>query len=466
MKARTTFLPALLAAGVVSIFGGGAAISAGETRPDIILITIDTLRADRLGCYGYDRSTSPHIDRVAETGVLFEKAWSTANWTKPAMASLITSLDPLRHMVRRGTLRDGRREGAAEEILDRGFITLAEALEGSGHRSFGFSSNPFLTLETGFGQGFDVFEQFDFADGSVVRDAVFRHIPAMKSSRPYFAWIHFVDPHEPYPPRDPEERSTAEKEIGCSGECFEKRFHKRLARATRASDPAIRERALDRLQRLYDEQIRYTDELVGELLSRLPRADSALLIVTSDHGEQFLEHGELGHRQGMFEEEVAVPLILRFPGRLSKGRRVSTPVSILDVGPTLLELAGSELPPSFTGRSLSEVAATGGSSESRELFAECAAPEDRHIAVWREGRWKYMVHLSENWEKLFDLEIDPFETNDVAAEEPERLKRMRNQVWSRYEDYKERRKAAPTREIDPELLEMLESLGYIETNTP
>jgi arylsulfatase A-like enzyme len=170
----------LVALCLLPVFGGSAPASGRTERPDVILITIDTLRADRLGCYGYGKPNSPHIDRVAEQGVLFEQAWSTTNWTKPAVASLFTSLDPLQHLVRRGMLRSEEREGAVEQILGEEFTVLAEVLREAGYRTYGISSNPFLKRESGFAQGFDTFEQFDFADGRVVRDSVLGHAAALK----------------------------------------------------------------------------------------------------------------------------------------------------------------------------------------------------------------------------------------------------------------------------------------------
>ena len=433
-----------------------------ELRPDVILITIDTLRADRLGSYGYREDVTPELDAIAGAGALFESTWATSNWTKPSMASLFTSLDPLAHGVRRGFRPWETRH--REEVLPDSRLTLAELLQDEGYRTFGISSNGLLTREAGFAQGFQVFEQLGFCMAPKVHRALERQRKALEEPRPYFLWLHYFDPHGPYLPRDGEAVAELRREVkeatGKSGKDFAEGFREHLVRLALSPDPRVAEAALERMLSLYEGEVRYTDRMIGEALRGLPRAESALVVVTADHGEQFLEHGHLEHGKSLYAEEVDVPLLIRFPGRVGAGLRIETPVSLLDVAPTILDLLGLPTPETMGGRSLAPLL-TDRSARGVDLFAEVDRSEAARVAAWRSGRWKYLRHFSRGWEKLFDLEADPAERTDLSASHPGTLLRLRGEVEALYAAHEGEEKV-PVRELEAEEVERLRALGYVE----
>jgi arylsulfatase A-like enzyme len=378
------------------------------------------------------------------------------------MASLFTSLDPLEHGVRRGFRPSETRY--REEVLPEVLPTLAELLRKEGYRTFGVSSNGLLSRAGGFAQGFDTFEELGFTMAPRVHRALEGQRAALERSRPYFLWIHYFDPHGPYLPRDGEEVATLRREVeektGKKGTEFAEAFREYLVRLALSSDPAVAEKALARMRRLYEGEVRFTDQMIGEALRLLPRSENALVIVTSDHGEQFLEHGHLEHGKSLFAEEVDVPLILRFPGRVGAGQRLATPVSLLDVAPTIFDLLDLAVPESLGGRSLAPLLA-GAKDRSVDLFAEVNRSDIEQAGAWRSGRWKYVRDFARGWERLFDLEADPLERNDLAAARPEILERLRAEMDAHYAA----RPAAPgipLRDLGEDELERLRALGYVE----
>jgi arylsulfatase A-like enzyme len=330
--------------------------------PDIVLISIDSLRADHLGCYGYEPPTSPTIDRLAREGARFETALSTTSWTLPAHAALFTGLYDSAH----GLVDNGL--SLAEEHR-----TLAEVLRDHGYQTGGFFGGPYLHPVFGLGQGFDTYESCMAALGTqasetTVRDqskgrtqpshadvtgprtvaAVERWLADVRAEEPLFLFVHLWDVHYDYlAPRELVEQFDPGYAGTLTGEGFME---------NPAVNPGMSPRDYQHLLALYDAEIRFTDDHLDqilELLRRSGRLENALVVVTADHGEEFFEHGQKGHQKSLFDEVVRVPLVIHWPGRVRPGTVIPDQVRLIDLLPTLLTAAGVTQRPAVMGRDLS-----------------------------------------------------------------------------------------------------------------
>lgn len=326
-----------------------------KRRPlDIVLITIDTLRPDHLSCYGYSRPTSPNIDRLAKDGVLFKYALATSSWTASSVASMLTSLHTAEHGVRNGIYQVETKKTVYQEVLIDDHYTLAEALKEMGYATFGIASNLHLTSEAGFAQGFDRYVALPFEEADAVNASLEKWRKELAEKRPFFLWVHYIDPHWEYHARKPWSDLYDPDYKGPEEELYDT-YNPLMIR--RELHPLIfgDKEILRHLQALYDSEINYVDERVGRLLAMLPKEaqEQALIVLTSDHGEGFLEHGLLEHSHSLYEEVTRVPLIMRFPSYVQvKNSVVTEPVSIIDIMPTLLSFLGQRPMPSLRGKSL------------------------------------------------------------------------------------------------------------------
>ena len=265
---------------------------AGDLRADsrttdcnIVLITIDTLRADHLSCYGYERNTTPHIDAIAEQGIIYKNAVAPSSWTAPSMASLFTSTYPVNHGVVHGI----KYRKQVHEVLSGELITLPEILQRNGYTTFGVSSNHHLTEEFGFDRGFDYFVYLGWKNADMVNKTVCSWEKEIKQSEKFFLWIHYIDPHVPYAARSPWIKDYAATSLDQAWQISRKvRSNFRLKEfvPTLKEDP----QALADLIALYDSEISYVDFYIGKLMERFAFESDTLIIITSDHGEEFLEH--------------------------------------------------------------------------------------------------------------------------------------------------------------------------------
>jgi arylsulfatase A-like enzyme len=298
-----------------------------KPRPNVVIYLVDTLRADRLGCYGYPKPTSPHLDRFAEGATLFETAVAQAPWTRPSVASILSGLGPLSHGVR--TLED-RLPDAAD--------TLAERLRAAGYRTAAFSTNAHIDADTGFAQGFDDFLFLPQEDSASVNRRVVSWLDARRGTEPFFLYIHTLDPHSPYtPPLDLRQKFApgARPEAGSLD-------HVKRIYAVRGKRRAAH---IAEVSPLYDAEIAANDRSFGALLSALKERklfEEALVIFVSDHGEELGEHGAFGHAQSLYAEELDVPLVVKLPFQ-TRGERVSRLAQHVDLLPTILAAAG--IPP-------------------------------------------------------------------------------------------------------------------------
>jgi arylsulfatase A-like enzyme len=428
-------------------------------RANLVLYVVDTLRADHLGCYGHGRPTSPRLDEFAREGVRFAEARAQSSWTKPAMATILTGLHPVTHGAER------RAQGIAPEAR-----TLAERLSEAGYETAMFTTNPTVVEKFGFGRGFDRFEYVHQLQGrkrrSVDSAAIHRAAVAwldarVEPKRPFFLVVHTLDPHDPYRPQEPYRSRFAPGVDVASACCFRGERLESLS----AEKAAIRRR--DSMA-LYDGEIAQNDESFGRLVDEL-RARGLLersaVVFTSDHGEEFHEHGGWRHAESLFEEVLRVPLVVRLPGGAPAGAVVQDPADQIDLAPTLLELAGVAAAPELPGASLLP-AISGGEAPPRESLAWLRHPAF-DVAAIRDGDWKWLRHegtqraaTGEPAEALYDLAADPGERVNLLEAEPDRRRALELRVKEARARLT-RRESAREVEIDPELDRELRALGYL-----
>jgi len=415
--------------------------------PNVLMLMVDTLRADRLGTYGYGRPTSPELDRLAGESLVFEQAISQSSWTLPAVASLLTGQPPIEH---------GVIEGVPLPPRD---ATLAELLQAGGVTTYGFSSNPIVGRLEAMHRGFESFAQVPFVRADQVNGLFTDWLEEHRGLR-WFAYLHYMDPHSPYDAPAPDgERFTA----GCQTPFADGGALQALSEAVNLG---VREAEFDDddiacLSARYDGEVRYWDaELRGLLagLKRLGVLDDTIVIVTADHGEEFMEHGQLLHGYQLYEESIHVPLVLWGPGRIPAERRPE-PVETRSVFTTVLELmgvaGGDRGPLSLLDAGRDPAATT--FSHTTEAFIK--GHGYTALAAVRDARWKYILRPEDGDAELFDLQGDPGEKTDLEERTPE----MRDRYRGLLDEWLSgaRHDTIQIRGMDLDTLEKLRALGYI-----
>jgi arylsulfatase A-like enzyme len=416
--------------------------------PNILLISIDALRADHLSCYGYDRHTSPVLDGLAAQGTRFSRAFVNTHGTPPSHTTLLSSLYQESHRV--GIQRDhvtGRSipsgiEMVQEVFAEAGWYTLA--VTGGGH----------MSGEFGFSRGFE--EYVDLARG--VDQGVDRLLENLRgpidAGRPVFAFLHTYEVHSPYRP------PVGFRQLFGDYTGAVRATSKALLEIQTEAAKVLTREDLDYLESLYDGEIRFTDEVLGRLLTSLDDNgffDNAVIVVTSDHGEEFGEHGGVLHGGKLFDELLHVPLIISGAG-VDQGIVDPALVSLIDVAPTLLSLAGLEIPDAMEGRSV-----FGRPPSERWQDQRVFAQYGDQLYCVRTPRWKLIQRTSNQRVKLYDLHRDPGEQRNLSTRRPElsaallteleewRIRRPRIDLGSEMEV-----------ELTQEMLEELKALGYVE----
>ncbi len=363
---------------------------------NVLLVSIDTLRRDHVGLYGYDKPTTPRIDSLAPSSLVCDDAVSVSSWTLPAHLSLLTSVPPAVH-------------GGVD--MRHGFNgsvpTLARLLRDAGYATQAVTSHLYVSQVYGMEEGFD---HLDMVQDRRANDVARRGIELVDrwGDRPFFLFVHFYDPHWHYDPPETTRR------------IFETEYHGRLTGLwqdfKRYDRSTIGKTDLDHLLALYDGEIRFVDDSLGALLEHLKTRGldrNTLVIITSDHGEEFLDHGSWEHQKTLYEEVIRVPLVIHGPG--IKPRHETQPVSLLDVAPTILAWAGLTPPPSFRGQSLLTPVVP------REQYGETEHTADGAKKLFLRagaGRWKTIMDLTSGdappvREEWFDLGNDPNEQKSV-----------------------------------------------------
>jgi arylsulfatase A-like enzyme len=423
------------------------------TRPNLLIVTFDTTRADRIGSYGYPSNT-PNIDRLAREGVKMARAYTPSTQTLPSHASLFTGLYSITH----GVVSNG-------QMLSEDAVTLAEVLKRHGYATGAIVGAATLISDFRLNQGFDSYDE-EFGGTWVERSfkSLIRfmsraklNIPSTrpaqevaqrgrawiakhaKKSKPFFLWMHFWDPHEPY------------------------EFHPDF------SHPAIvrsagKENKYGEKEENYVNEIEFTDHYLGTILHQLDKLGSSqntLVLFTADHGESLGEHGYQGHRQEVWDDILHIPMILRFPGHLPQGKVIDTPVMSIDVMPTVLKLLGiSYSPRDYQGQDMFQLGPT-----PRKVFAIAVelftkSPIRRAVI---EGTRKFVQSDENGQNALFDLKNDPEELHNLLAApgpRPTEVAQMQGDIAAWYETFANLSVDDPR--LTPEQLERLRSLGYIK----
>ena len=307
-----------------------------SAKPNVILICLDTVRADHLGSYGYEeRATSPFLDSLASSSLRFSKASATACWTKPSVPTILTGLLPMQHGVYRGSAQD--EAGSFTDVLPEEALTLAEVFLEHGYQTAAFVKNSQLRRGIGFEQGFGLYRD-QAGDAREIRWRASDWLDQRDVERPFFLYLHLLDAHWPYAVPDEYASKWADpiqvKRIRAGD-------WRALRDAVNRGERTLSEAEMTALIALYDGSIRYMDDQLALLWSKLQHdglAQTTVICVISDHGEEFLEHGKLGHGHGLYENLLSVPWILHRPGQ--KALQNDTRVSLLDLYPTLLAAAG------------------------------------------------------------------------------------------------------------------------------
>lgn len=467
-----------------------------DERPDVVLVTVDTLRADHLGCYGYFRDTSPHLDELARESLLFERAIATMGTTLPSHLSLMTGLYPSQHGF---VANEGAMKARFTSVPGR--RAFADVLRDAGYQTAAFVSGPTVSSPTGISAGFDVFDEHEMKDpknifdqsrrAGATNERVFEWLERA-SDRPLFLWVHYWDPHEPNTPPEPyasmfrpdarldaliDERRIEPAKLASGLElrdllrCFAPEALRGATEHSVIPAPTIDRDAVRGLLGRYDGDVRYMDDRLGELLAKLrarPRWNHTIVVVTADHGQGLGQHDWLEHGRIQLEE-THVPLVVHFPpGLVPQPQRRSEVVSLVDVLPTvaarlplpqvegfLEQAAGSDL---LSGRFDRSYAFTQRSLRDRE-WGPGDSGDVLQFALTLDG-WRY-YHRSEGADQLFQLSSDPGELVDVAAQHPDltaKLRRVVRQVlaerpWSGGED-------ASGEGAGIDFADMLKTLGY------
>lgn len=473
-------------------------------RPNIILIVMDSARAANVSSYGYERTTTPNLDTLAREGALYEQAISTGCWTLPVHASLFTGLHAFKHGV-----------NISKNAMPEEFPTLAGYLSDLGYDTACFSNNAYVSEITKLTRGFETvedlwqvsnprgikrtkmwrlrrwLEQFGALGKPVI--AVTRLLQRARAylkrqrrrgdkgarltnrkieswltggrdrEKPFFMFVNYMEPHEPYNPPQPYDQH------------FMPRRYSRRRVAQVGNNKEVMEQAADRkryaenleiLQALYDGELNYLDHKIGELVAMLASQnllENTVLVVTSDHGESLGEHGHIGHRMALYEQLVHVPLVIRYPARMQAGTRIKEQVSLIDLYPTLLELAGAEKE-LFSTNGFHSLLTPAGVATRSFVIAENTAPKSMNSVVSRMLRTKghKFIWRSDEQHELYDLEEDPDERVNLIASEPELARQLREQLETWMGSQGSERVQTGEAHYDKAIQDHLQKLGYVD----
>ncbi|MFT7486610.1 MAG: arylsulfatase A-like enzyme [Candidatus Paceibacteria bacterium] len=390
--------------------------------PNVVLIVVDTLRFDRLGCYGNQRGLTPNIDALAARGTLFESAYSAAPWTWPSTASILTGLTPAEHGV-----TSHQACFLADELP-----TLAEALQRAGWTTGGFSCNPLISSSKAFDQGFEAFQSYEWEHGDVLIDNALAWMKEMAEWR-FLLYLQFIDPHDYRPTAQAEEQFVGPQPEGFSRAGLRSLLAKKVyGQEFNAEQLADQNRYL---AELYDASVWDVDREIGRLIADIEargQLDKTIFIVTADHGEEFLEHGLLYHGSQLYRELVGIPLVMAGP-LVPTGRRVEDRVENRFLAPTVLQLLDVEGVGGLQGLNLLDSDATAEAageaafvSTTQGIWPRANGPHWRNLTMYGVRlKHEFFLWVPEGPDgnqaiALFDLAQDPGATQDVALVSPDR----------------------------------------------
>ncbi len=390
-----------------SLYLSGCGLPAGDpTRPDILLISIDSLRADHLSSYGYERPTSPRLDALAASGLRFTHSNATSSWTLPSHLSMLTGLWPTQHQVIEDDL-----------VLSAEVPLIQEALGAVGFQTAAFVSSWYVSAHYGFNRGFSVFRDDGLSldtnlqhpvNASAIVDRTLEWAGALPKGKPAFVFLHLYDVHYPYlPPKPYDEAFDQPPNLVDLRYTTYKYFLKhRIGRGR-----------MTHIVAQYDESIRWVDAEIGRLLDAWDRP--ATVIVTADHGEEFGERHSWGHGHTLYAEQLRVPLLVAGPGIAPAVR--DEPVSSIDLAPTIAALAAV----TFVGQGVD----LRGQVPARALLAETSRFRTARLSI-EEAGWRLDLDLERGRRRLYDQTTDPKEKKNLSGVHPERVQSLEHALWA------------------------------------
>ncbi len=457
-------------------------------KPNILLITIDTLRADHLGCYGNASIHTPTIDSLATGGIMFQRAISQVPLTLPSHTSILTSTYPPIHGV-----RDNARYSFGSSIP-----TLAEVLKGSGYLTSAFISAFVLDSRFGLDVGFDAYDDniqnqayFYFFSASPpfalagclkllglsppykperkadkTTRAVIEWIENNRESR-FFMWVHYFDPHGPLNPPVPYD--TLYLEPDADPHKFRDNIENLISLLGQFDSRELSDEEIEGIKSLYKGEVTFTDHYIGNLMKSIRElgiGDRTMVVLTSDHGQSLSEHHYIGHSMELYQEIMHIPLIMNYPGLFQQGLVVEEPVQSIDIMPTILSSLEIEIPASCRGSNL--IRLLGPSTWERDDSNRWAYLETLHARPTRNkliglssGDYKYIRALDGDREELYHMETDPKEMDNLASVDTQRSELMRNQLLSLLEEWQNESSSIEI-PMDHQTMEAMKALGYIQ----
>ncbi len=447
-----------LEAAIILLFAGIFSTSCNQKTgvpkdpPNILVLLVDSLRADRLHDYGYSRNTNPFLSEFGKKGVRFTRAYSHSSQTKLSVASLFTGLIPPLHKVRQvATPSEENPKNILSDVLSDDMLTIAEVLNEEGYSTAAFITNPHLRPFLGFSQGFKDYRYFppSMYRAEAINEEVIQWLTE-QPKRPFFLYIHYMDVHLPYnPPSGYKFLYTEKKGMN----------------PIHQNGPYRKEITDDQIaytEALYDAQINYWDDCFQSLIERMEKKEelkNTLIIILADHGEEFYDHGGFGHGFTLYEEELLVPLYIILEGYVPADRIQSSPAQLIDIFPTLCHFSkiegvdtliqGIDLFASERKKKLS----------GRMHYAEtCYGQDPRSIQT---DSHKLIFQSRSNDFQFFNLQDDPREKTNLYREDNPQANRLKASLFQLM-DFGNNRSESETKTLDPETIKALKSLGYIK----
>ena len=421
---------------------------------NVLVYLVDTVRADKLSPWNpQTRVQTPGLDRWVRNAAVFERGYTQENWTKPSVATLLSGLLPWQHTATSG-----------EAVLPRSVEMLSENLKDAGFHTGAFVCNGYVSDKFGFQQGWSTWRNY-IREGrrtaaAFVAADVLEWLDGRPNDKPFFLYVHTIDPHVPYIP--PEEVLALYDSEPYHGPVDFTR-DRELLEKIKIGRIRLQDRDKQRLEALYDGEITYHDTHFASMLDGLERrglADDTVVAFVADHGEEFFDHDSVGHGHSLFEELLHVPFVMRVPG-IDEPVRITEPAGLVDVMPTVLDALGREIPDGLAGRSLLPLLRGVPSDAPRPNVAG-------FMEGWRAitvGRYKLIQRTHRRW-MLYDLVADPHEHHDLAADRPIAVRYLRGLLGLALRGATTGRHRGETTEIDPETDAQLRALGYVGTQRP